>query len=93
MHCKDDDGLASIWSFEAIASGQAPSSELIRELEQLSLGAGQCPQQPSPSPSDAGSWGGSSTSTPGGAVSPPPVPPVIVEQLTKVPGVFLSRVL
>lgn len=73
------------WSFEAIASGQAPSSELIRELEQLSLGVGNCPQQPSPSPSDAGSWGGSSTSTPGGAVSPPPVPPVILEQITQVP--------
>ncbi|XP_034234923.1 protein SMG7 [Thrips palmi] len=85
MHDKSREGLASIRSFEALASGQAPSSELIRELEQLSLGVGQCPQQPSPSPSDAGSWGGSSTSTPGGAVSPPPVPPVIVEQLTKVP--------
>lgn len=85
VHGKGDGGSASSWSFEAIASGQAPSSELIRELEQLCLGVGQCPQQPSPSPSDAGSWGGSSTSTPGGAVSPPPVPTVIEEQLTKVP--------
>lgn len=75
------------WSFGAIVSGQAPSSELIRELEQLSLGVGQSPQQPSPSPSDAGSWGGSSTSTPGGAVSPPPppIPPVILEQIAPLP--------
>ncbi|KAK3920144.1 Protein SMG7 [Frankliniella fusca] len=79
------ESCTTTWSFEAIASGQAPSNELIRELEQLSLGVGQCPQQPSPSPSDAGSWGGSSTSTPGGAVSPPPpAPPVILEQINQV---------
>lgn len=82
-----------MWSFEAKASGQAPSSELIRELEQLSLGVGQCPQQPSPSPSDAGSWGGSSTSTPGGAVSPPLVAaPPVIEQSTKMPGVYLKNI-
>ena len=88
VHGSVDDGKGTSWLFEAIASGQAPSSELIRELEQLSLGLGQCPQQPSPSPSDAGSWGGSSTSTPGGAVSPPPAAPMILEQVEHAPGKF-----
>lgn len=72
------------FTFEAIASGQTPSSELLKELEQLSLGVGQGPEQPSPSPSDAGSWGGSSTSTPGGAISPTLLPPVVLEQVAQV---------
>lgn len=80
--------LSSTYTFEAIASGQTPSSELIKELEQLTLGLGQGPEQQSPSPSDAGSWGGSSTSTPGGAISPTLLPPVVLEQMTQIPGVF-----